>query len=249
MLSGVEARVTEQKTKTNMSHLTQLFTEIGGQFIIPEAELMEKLKHIKAFVFDWDGVFTDGHKDHLLQSHFNEIDTMGANLLRFSYFLNHKIMPPTAIISGEKNSAAFTFVDRERFHASYSKFANKLDAAKHFCETYNIKHNEVCYVFDDVLDLSLAELCGVRIFISRNANPLFNEYVIRHFLADYVTGASSGNGAVREACELLIGLNGNYNEVITERKLFSEAYSNYLALRRAITPVYYTSKDGGVIEQ
>jgi 3-deoxy-D-manno-octulosonate 8-phosphate phosphatase KdsC-like HAD superfamily phosphatase len=23
---------------------------------------MEKLKHIKAFVFDWDGVFTDGVK-------------------------------------------------------------------------------------------------------------------------------------------------------------------------------------------
>jgi 3-deoxy-D-manno-octulosonate 8-phosphate phosphatase (KDO 8-P phosphatase) len=231
-----------------MSHLTQLFTEIGGQFITPEAELMEKLKHIKAFVFDWDGVFTDGGKDHLLQSRFNEIDSMGTNLLRFSFYLNHKTVPVTAIISGEKNSAAFTFVDRERFHSSYAKFANKLDATKHLCEKHALKQNEICYVFDDVLDLSLAEVCGIRIFISRNANPLFNEYVIRHFLADYVTGATSGNGAVREACELLIGLNGNFNEVITERKNFSETYSSYLAIRKATTPNYYLSQNNEVNE-
>ena len=99
-----------------------------------------------------------------------------------------------------------------------------------------------------MLHVSLAEVCGVRIFISRNANPLFNEYVIRHFLADYVTGATSGQGAVREASELLMGLNGNYNEVITERKNFSETYSNYLALRKATTPTYYTSQDGAVVE-
>ena len=231
-----------------MSHLTQLFTEIGGQFITPEAELIEKLKQVKAFVFDWDGVFTDAGKDHLLQSRFNEADSMGTNLLRFSYYLNHKELPITAIISGEKNSAAFTFIDRERFHASYSKFANKLEASKHLCATHNIQPHEICFVFDDVLDLSLAEVSGVRIFISRKANPLFNEYVIKHFLADYVTGASSGESAVREACELLIGLNGNYNETITERKNFSETYANYLALRKATTPVYYANLEGVVTE-
>lgn len=231
-----------------MSHLTQLFTEIGGQFITPEADLIEKLKQVKAFVFDWDGVFTNANKDHLMQSKFSEADSMGVNLLRFSYYLNHKAIPVTTIISGEKNNTAFTFVDRECLHASYSKFTNKLDATKHLCKTYNLQPNEICFVFDDVLDLSLAEVCGVRIFVSRNANPLLNEYVIKHYLADYVTGASSGESAVREACELLIGLNGNYNDVVTERKNFSEAYSSYLALRKATIPVYYTNDNGTVVE-
>lgn len=231
-----------------MSHLTQIFTEIGGELIFPEATLIEKIKHIKAFVFDWDGVFTDGSKDHLLQSHFNEADSMGTNLLRFSYYLNHKDIPVTAIISGEKNSAAFTFVDRERFHASYSKFSNKLDAAKHLCETHNIKMDQIAYVFDDVLDLSLAEQCGLRVFIPRKANPLFNEYVIKHLLADYVTACTSGEAAVREACELMMGLNGNFDAVISERTKFSKSYQSYLELRRATSPVYYTSQDGAVIE-
>ncbi len=231
-----------------MSHLTQLFTEIGGDFIVPEATLIEKLKHIKAFVFDWDGVFTDAGKDHALQSRFNEADSMGTNLLRFSYYLNHQEIPSTAIISGEKNSAAFTFVDRERFHNSYSKFANKLEATKHFCSLHNIEPHQICFMFDDVLDLSLAEICGVRIFLQRKTNPLFNEYVIKHRLADYVTSNSGGNYAVREACELLIGLNGNFDETITQRKNYTETYSNYLDLRKAVTPGYYTMQSGEVVE-
>lgn len=238
----------ETQNDTIMSHITQLFTSGGGQFNIPEAEIIEKLKQVRAFVFDWDGVFTNAGKDHNLDSKFSEADSMGTNLLRFSYYLNHKDIPVTAIISGEKNSAAFTFVDRERFHYSYSRFANKIDAAKHLCALHNLQPKQICFVFDDVLDLGLAEICGVRIFIPRKANPLFNEYVIKHQLADYVTGASSGEHAVREACELLMGLNGNYNEAVTERKNYSELYASYLALRKATTPDYFTVLDGEIVE-
>jgi 3-deoxy-D-manno-octulosonate 8-phosphate phosphatase (KDO 8-P phosphatase) len=88
----------------------------------------------------------------------------------------------------------------------------------------------------------------LRIFIPRNANPLFNEYILKHHLADYKTGSAGGNGAVREACELMIGLNGNYEQVITERKNFSETYSDYLALRKSTTPIYYASQNSKVIE-
>lgn len=231
-----------------MSHLTQLFTEIGGQFNVPEADIIEKLKHIKAFVFDWDGVFTNAGKDHNLDSMFSEADSMGTNLLRFSFYLNHKDIPLTAIISGEKNTAAFTFIERERFHYSYSKFANKLEATKHLCSLNNLQPNQICFAFDDVLDLSLAEICGVRIFIPRKSNPLLNEYVIKHQLADYITGATSGEHAVREATELLIGLNGNYNEVITERKNFSALYASYLKLKKETNPIYYTTQNGEIVE-
>lgn len=231
-----------------MSHITQLFSEIGGQFISPEATIIEQLKHIKAFVFDWDGVFTNASKDENLQSQFNEADSMGSNLLRFSYYLNNKELPITAIISGENNKAAVTFIKRECFHTSYSKAANKLIAVKHLCETYHITENEICFVFDDVLDLSLAEKCGLRVFIPRHANPLLNQYVIKHKLADYITGSQCGNFAVREACELLIGLNGNYDEVITQRKQFSESYTHYLSLRKAITPNYFMLNNGEVEE-
>lgn len=227
-----------------MSHFTQIFSGIGGQFISPEVTIIEKLKHIKAFVFDWDGVFTNASKDAELQSQFNEADSMGTNLLRFSYFLNKKQLPISSIISGENNQAAFLLSNREHFDATYSKFSNKLIATKHLMEAHRLQPHEICFVFDDVLDLSLAEVSGVRIFIPRNANPLLNEYVIKHKLADYITGSQCGNFAVREACELLIGLNGNYDEVITQRKNFSNSYSSYLALRKEIsTSHFYLEND------
>ncbi len=233
-----------------MSHLTQQFTATGGNFLTPEADIIEKLKQIKAFVFDWDGVFTDASKDHLLNSRFNEADSMGTNLLRFSYYLNKKELPIVSIISGENNITAFTLINRERFQTSYSKFANKLDAAKHLCDAYQIQLHQICFVFDDVLDLTLAEHCGIRIFIPRKAaSPLFNDYVIKHKLADYITASGCGDYAVREACELLIGLNGNFEKVISERVSFSEDYSAYLSLKKQIEPKYYTTKEGEIILQ
>ena len=69
-----------------MSNL-KVFENNGGKFLISEALLISNLSRIKAFIFDWDGVFTNGEKDHELQSRFNEVDSMGTNLLRFSFFL------------------------------------------------------------------------------------------------------------------------------------------------------------------
>lgn len=231
-----------------MSTITQLFTENGGRFITPEVQIQEKLSKIKAFVFDWDGVFTNASKDANLNSSFNEVDSMGTNLLRFSYYLHQKTLPYTAIISGERNTAAFTFAERECFHSSFSKFSNKLEAANHFCALFSLSLDQICFVFDDVLDLSLAEICGVRIFIPRKANLLFTQYVIQQKLADYTTGCEGGNYAVREATELLISLQGNFEEVITKRKNFDTDYNNYLSQRKNTTPQFFASQNGQIVD-
>ncbi len=230
-----------------MSNL-KVFENNGGKFLISESLLVSKLSRIKAFVFDWDGVFTNGEKDDQLQSRFNEVDSMGTNLLRFSFFLKHNQLPITAIISGENNKAAFTFTSRECFNANYFKVANKTDATKHLCETFGILANEIAYVFDDVLDLSVAKECGLRIFIPRKANPLFNDYVIKNKLADYITAAESGNFAVRESSEVLMSCFNLYDEAITQRVNYSDEYSNYITQRRAIKTKYFTISEGRITE-
>ena len=37
--------------------LISLFEDLGGEFITPPVKLMQKWSKIKAFIFDWDGVF------------------------------------------------------------------------------------------------------------------------------------------------------------------------------------------------
>lgn len=226
--------------------ITNIFTAIGGQFLCDEPVFLKKLAGIKAFVFDWDGVFTDAGKDQDMQSRFNEVDSMGTNMLRFSHYLLHGRMPVTAIISGENNTAAFRFVDRERFHTSYCKVANKTDAAAHLCQAYGLQLSEIAFVFDDVLDVALAAVCGLRICVPRNNSPLFNNYIIKNNLADYITSATCGQYVVREACELIMGCYGNFDEAITQRSQFSHNYSAYLELRRNTSPQYYMWNKGNI---
>jgi len=165
------------------------FIDVGGQFISDHAMIARKLNDVKAFIFDWDGVFNDGRKSLDKGSGFSEVDSMGTNLLRFSHFLRHGQMPLTAVISGEKNDTAFYFCKRECFDYSFFKTPHKIEALNFICRENNLKPSEVAYFFDDVLDLSVAGVCGVRLMVNRKANPLFVDYCEKNMLVDYLTGA------------------------------------------------------------
>jgi 3-deoxy-D-manno-octulosonate 8-phosphate phosphatase (KDO 8-P phosphatase) len=216
-----------------------LFTNAGGIFCSSASDIQQKLEKIKAFVFDWDGVFNDGSKRDQTGSGFTEPDAMGTNMLRFSYWLNNKSLPITAIITGEENESAFYLANREHFNFIYRKASNKKKSFEHFLLANQLQSSEVAFVFDDVLDLAVAAQCGLRIAAHRKVNPLFNEYLVTHHLVDYFTSTSGGENAVRESCELLIGLQGNYNEAITHRMHFSDTYQQYLSQRQQVESVVF----------
>jgi 3-deoxy-D-manno-octulosonate 8-phosphate phosphatase (KDO 8-P phosphatase) len=212
--------------------IQSLFAETGGRFCVPAVDIQRKLKSIKAFVFDWDGVFNDGSKRDLTGSGFSEPDAMGTNMLRFSYWLQSHSLPFTVIITGEENLSADFLGKREHFTAIYFKASDKMKSFDHFLRTHQLKGEEVAFVFDDVLDLAVASQCGIRIACHRRANPLFNQHLEQQNLTDYFTSSHSYH--VREASELLIGLRGNYDETIQHRMNFSATYKAYLEERQQV---------------
>lgn len=218
--------------------LQKLFTEGGGAFQIPFETFSAKLNTIRAFIFDWDGVFNDGTKDHQGSSNFNEVDAMGTNLLRFSRWLDRGELPFVAVMSGERNTLSFQLTTREHFHHGYFRVKDKLQAFRHFCGLHKLDPREVAFVFDDVLDLGLAQEAGIRIMVQHAGSPLFRNYVIDRGLADYI--ASPSPYAIREACELMIGVTGNYHEVVEHRSHYTKEYQTYLAARQALETSYYT---------
>lgn len=229
-----------------MKEIETLYNQIGGQFITPASVIQSKLKTIKAFIFDWDGVFNNGQKSAKGSSDFNETDSMGTNLLRYSYFLKHGEMPITAIISGEKNEAAFYFCERECFMYSFFKISNKKEALDFICKKEGLKPGEIAYFFDDILDVPIAEVCGLRIMVNQKSNPLFVNYCIKNKLVDYLTANRGGQFAVREASELLIGLNENFDSVMDNRKNYSDHYKKYIGLRRDTRTEFFTLKENGI---
>lgn len=219
----------------------KLFTEAGGAFQIPFESFSSKLKNIRAFIFDWDGVFNDGTKDHQGSSNFNEVDAMGTNLLRFSRWKAQGKLPIVAVMSGERNTLSFQLTTREHFHQGYFRVKDKMQAFRHFAALHKLDPKEIAFVFDDVLDLALAESAGLRIMVQHGGSPLFKKYVLEQKLADYVTSLSPF--AVREACELMIGTTGNYPETISSRAHFNDNYRTYLAARQAVETEYFTLQD------
>jgi len=229
-----------------MQDIIRKFSELGGSFITAPEDLRKKLDGIKAYIFDWDGVFNNGQKIAGSGSPFSEVDSMGTNLLRFSHFLKTGHLPVSAVISGEKNESAISFSERECFHYSFFKTPHKIEALEFICNKQGIVPSEVAYVFDDVLDLSIAKVCGLRILVRHTSNVMFEEYCRKNHLADYITAADGNHYAVRETCELLIGLNGNFDDTISLRADYAELYTTYLKIRRAVKTELYSVKDGTI---
>jgi len=223
----------------NITHPEQIKSFFKGSFLASPETLLAKLHHIKAFVFDWDGVFNAGFKDAGGSSPFNEIDSMGINMMRFNHFIRKGENPVMAVISGEHNAAALFLSKREHFHCVYSGIRNKKDALLHFCSVHNIKPEEIAFFFDDILDLSLAPICGLRILVGRESNPMFNNLVQTNELADYITANDGGHNAIREAAELIIGITGRYNNTIMQRVAWSDNYQHYITERNTITTNYF----------
>ena len=216
----------------------------AGEFLSSPQEISSKLEKIKAVIFDWDGVFHGGYKDCQGQSSFSEADSMGTNLLRYAYWIKNSKQLHAAIVTGEGNAAAVKLSDREHFDLVYLGIADKKQALDHACSQWGIKPCQVACVFDDINDLSLVNDCGLKIQISRQASPLFSNYVKEKGLADYVTASCGGQHAVREACELFMGLLGIYDKIIASRVSFDETYQCYWQIRNSNKTNHYVCKDG-----
>ncbi len=218
-----------------LPELATRFSQLGGVFLTPPETLAERLRAIRGLVFDWDGVFNVGAKGDGAPSTFGEPDSMGTNLLRYALWLRHgEQLPFTAVITGVDNPSARAFVQREHFHAICYNAKSKGEVLAELCARHGLRGEEVACVFDDVNDLAVAAACGVRVLVRRDASPLLQDYVARNGLCDYITGQPAERSAVREACELMLGLLGAFDRVVSSRIAWDEPYTRYFAARQAL---------------
>ena len=217
-----------------MKDLEELFSGLGGHFLTTPENIREKYSKIHALIFDWDGVFNDGMKLGRKGSPFSEPDSMGTNLLRFNYYMLHKAMLRTFIISGQNNSAAVDFARRENFDAIFLNYKQKEEALETVRSQFDCSHNRTAFIYDDVVDLGVAKLCSLAFLARRKASPLTEKYVRENHCCDYITGSQGGEFAVREICELLIGSTGRFNETIEKRVQFKGLFAEYFEARQKI---------------
>ena len=223
--------------------IERTFSAIGGIFLSPVSKIKTELDSVDAFIFDWDGVFNAGIKTGDTGSPFSEVDSMGINLLRFSrWLMNHTIMP-VFIITGENNPSAVRLSQREHYNAIFINFLDKSKALKIVEEKYRNERDKLAIVFDDVLDIRIAHVVRLAFCIGRKSTPLFENYIRKNGICDYITGSAGNEYAVREVCELIMGIEGGYTKTLEERIVYSNSYQEYLAERNRTETGIIDSKE------
>ncbi|MEI8389050.1 MAG: HAD hydrolase family protein [bacterium] len=159
--------------------------------------MLLKLKEgIKLIATDFDGVLTDGYVFYSSVSdeeikRINFKDIMGISLAVKN---GYKI----AIISGEKNKIINKLADKFRLEDVHQGIKDKLSALQSIAEKYQLSQDEICFIGDDINDISALEWVGTPITV-----PEAN-YKVKDIKNILITTASAGNGVFREVIDSLL---------------------------------------------
>lgn len=157
---------------------------------------------LKAIVLDVDGVLTDGGvwwgPDGQEWKRFSFADIMGVSLARKAGLV-------VALISGEDSSLVDRFAAKLGITHIEKNCKDKAAALQRFAEVAGLELSEICFMGDDVNDVSAMKLAGLA------AAPANAQPVIRRS-ADFVSTNAGGNGAVRELVDTLLAARAAHQE-------------------------------------
>jgi len=103
-----------------------------------------------------------------------------------------------AIITGRVSGAVMTRAGELGVKDLFQGSIDKLKVYKSLLKRHNLTDQQVAFVGDDLLDLPVMKRVGLKVAVANASWEL-------KALADYVTLASGGRGAVREVIDLLLG--------------------------------------------
>ncbi|MFH1888700.1 MAG: HAD-IIIA family hydrolase [Candidatus Omnitrophota bacterium] len=167
-------------------------------------EIIDKAKKIRMLLLDVDGVLTDGRIIY---------DSSGRDMKFFDvhdglgvYCLSRAGIK-TVLITAKGSQAIKPRARDMRVERVYENIFPKTIVLEKVLKKYKLNAEEVCFVGDDLVDLSLMKRVGFSIAVF-NAVPQIKQ------AASYITLKHGGHGAVREVVELILKAQGKWQEIV-----------------------------------
>lgn len=169
------------------------------------ARLTTAFRRVKLFLCDVDGILTDatvfmGDGREFKQFHIR--DGLGLRLLQ-------KEGIKVGWISNRASAATAERAEDLKVDFLFQKQGSKVAAAQDILGKTGLGWEDICYMGDDVVDLGLLKRAGVAITVPDAIDEV-------KALADYITTAHAGRGAVREVTRLILHAQGKWARLIRE---------------------------------
>ncbi len=160
----------------------------------------EKLKKIKAFVFDVDGVLGS---DRVLLHHNGEmLRTMN---IKDGYALQYAIKKgyKIAIITGGGSDSVRKRFENLGIEHVYILSQNKLEDYLHFLENNQLTDEEILYMGDDIPDYHVMRRVGLATCPSSAVEEI-------KAISAYISDKKGGEGAVRDVIQQVLKAQGKW---------------------------------------
>jgi len=166
-----------------------------------EISYKQLLPKITTFIFDVDGVLTNGTltimPDGELVRHMNVKDGYAMKTALNKGF-------KVCIISGGTNKAVKSRLAALGIKDIYLGAHNKIKEYKEILEKYNLNHENVLYMGDDIPDIPVMKKVGLA-SCPNNAVPEVQQ------AARYISNIKGGEGCVRDVIEQVLKVQGKWD--------------------------------------
>lgn len=151
----------------------------------------DKLKHVKAFIFDVDGVFTNGYI--YISADGKQTRCMNVKDGYAVYFAIKKGYHIGIISGGKCESIVHRFKDLGVYDVYLSSHDKMVDYDD-FCAKYNLQEKDIFYIGDDLPDYNVMKRSGVCACPADAAHEI-------QLISNYISSKPGGQGCVREIIE------------------------------------------------
>ena len=165
-----------------------------------EKSYKEIMPKITTFIFDVDGVLTNG-----VVTIFPNGEMIRNMSIKDGYALKSAVMAGynVCIISGGTNEGVRTRLKNLGITNIFLGAHNKLDQYQEYIEKYNIKPEEILYMGDDIPDYPVMKKVGLPC-CPKDAAPEIQK------ISSYISQKKGGNGCVRDVIEQVLKVQGKW---------------------------------------
>ena len=167
--------------------------------------MLKSFQNIKTFVFDVDGVLTDGTlliaENNLMLRTMNVKDGYA---LQLAVKKNYLII----IISGGNSAEVKKRLNNLGVENVFMKVENKLEKLQQLIHQHQLQKEEILFMGDDVPDIEVMQRCGLTACPSDAVSEIKN-------ISQYVSPFAGGKGCVRDVIEKVLKLQNNWRNDAT----------------------------------